>query len=330
MVEFRVLGPLEAAENGRPLRLGGTQQRALLALLLLHANELVPSDQLIDALWGEKAPATAATTVQVYISRLRKVIGRELLETRPPGYVLRVEPEQLDLSKFVRMVAAARETTDPAAAAPLLRDALALWRGPPLADLAYESFAQTEIARLAEQRLAALEERLQADLLLGRHAELVAELETLVEQHSDGWLHRQQRLQRLSAAAIPEREPQCEREHEPQQQREQQPIGVERIERRHVRERLQHERCLAGSVDRRVERRRNRRQRVSAAELALVFSAGVPTRRAWQIPADGAVQGSLRHDRFSLRGRRHVTVGAVPYVPGVPRGLAAIAMELNK
>jgi DNA-binding SARP family transcriptional activator len=183
VVEFRLLGPLEAVEDGRPLALGGRQQRAVLATLLLRANELVPAERLIDVVWGERPPPTAATTVQVYVSRLRKLLGRELLVTRPPGYVLQVAPEQLDVGRAERLIAAAHETTEPARKSALLRDALALWRGAALAEFAYDDFARADAERLEELRLAALESAAQAELELGRHAELVPELEELVEEH---------------------------------------------------------------------------------------------------------------------------------------------------
>lgn len=181
-VEFRLLGPLEVSEHDRPLELGGVKQRSLLAALLLEANELVSTDRLIDQLWGAAPPIAGVKTVQVYVSRLRKLLGQDRLKTHSPGYVLRVEAAELDLARFERFAGEARGAS-PETAALKLREALALWRGPALADLAYESFAQVEIARLEEMRLAVLEQRLDADLALGRHADLVGELETLVTRH---------------------------------------------------------------------------------------------------------------------------------------------------
>jgi DNA-binding SARP family transcriptional activator len=181
-VDYRILGPLEVLDAGRPLPLGGPKQRSLLALLLLHANEVVSADALIDRLWGGDAPATAAKILQVQIWRLRKSLRRDALVTRPPGYVLQVGAEELDLARFERLVVAARGA-DPAAAAAKLREALSLWRGEPLADLAYESFLSAEIARLEELRLLALEERIDADLALARHGDVVAELAALVARH---------------------------------------------------------------------------------------------------------------------------------------------------
>ena len=171
-MEFRILGPLEVVEDGRPVELGGQKQRALLAVLLLHPNEVVSQDRLIDALWNGAPPDTAHKALQVHVSQLRKLIGKERLETRPPGYLLRVADDELDLSLFQRLRGEGR-----------LTEALALWRGPPFSDFAYHGFAQAEIARLEDQRLACLEEQVDQELDAGRHGELTGELEALVAQH---------------------------------------------------------------------------------------------------------------------------------------------------
>jgi DNA-binding SARP family transcriptional activator len=182
-VDFRILGPLEVVERGRALTLGGSRQRTLLALLLTHANEVVSSERLIDELWGARPPRTAANALQYHVSRLRKTLApREVIVTREPGYLIRVGQDELDLLRFERLVEEAQQAP-PEVAARLLRDALGLWRGPALADLAYESFAQAEILRLEELRLEARERRLEADLGLGRHPEVVGELEVLVREH---------------------------------------------------------------------------------------------------------------------------------------------------
>jgi DNA-binding SARP family transcriptional activator len=181
-MDFRLLGPIEVAGDEGSLQLGGTKQRSLLAMLLLHANQVVSTDRLIDALWGASPPFTCSKSIQVYVSRLRKAIGDNRLVTHAPGYALYVDPTELDLARFEQLVAEARRAP-PKGASEKLREALALWRGPPLADLAYEQFAQAEIARLDEMRLGAVEQRLEADLALGLHAELVAELEPLVARH---------------------------------------------------------------------------------------------------------------------------------------------------
>jgi len=189
-MEFRILGPLEVLEGDRSLALGGSRQRALLAVLLLHANETLSTDALLDELWSERPPATAAKTVQVHVSRLRKALavdGRTgPIVTRDHGYRLEADPEQIDARRFERLVAEARGDLDagePRRAAATLEEARALWRGPPLADLAYEAFAQSETARLADLRVAATELHVEARLALGAHAEVVGELEALIAEH---------------------------------------------------------------------------------------------------------------------------------------------------
>jgi predicted ATPase/DNA-binding SARP family transcriptional activator len=171
-MEFRILGPLEVVDDGHALPLGRGRQRALLGLLVLRANEVVSQDRLVDELWGERPPPTAPTALHGHVSRLRKLLGEGRLQTTPPGYLLRVAPEELDLYRFRRLVERGRH-----------REALALWRGPALADLAFQSFAQAEIGRLEEARLAALERRIDVDLDAGRYGELVGELEVLTEAH---------------------------------------------------------------------------------------------------------------------------------------------------
>jgi YVTN family beta-propeller protein len=182
-MEFRILGPIEITEEDRPVVLGAAKQRALLAALLVHANEVVSSERLVDELWGERPPATAAKGLQVYVSQLRRLLGEGRLETRGHGYVLRVEPGALDAERFQALLDEGREALaagEAERASERLGRALAQWRGAALADVAYEQFAQAEIARLEELRLIALEERIEADLTLGRHLALVAELEGLV------------------------------------------------------------------------------------------------------------------------------------------------------
>src|SRR4051794_30221898 len=171
-IEFRILGALEVRDGDRQLDLGGLKQRALLAALLLDANRVVSRDRLIDALWDGDPTATAVKALLVYVSQLRKLLGKERLETQAPGYVVRVEPDELDLRRFRRLRSEGR-----------LQEALALWRGPALADLADQHFAQPEIARLEELRMSCLEERIDRDLERGDHVELVGELEALVAEH---------------------------------------------------------------------------------------------------------------------------------------------------
>jgi DNA-binding SARP family transcriptional activator len=182
-MEFRILGPLEVVQDDQPVRLDRQRLRALLAYLLLHANEPVSADTLIDQVWGPEAPKTASASLQNYISRLRKALGPEFLLSRPPGYLLRVDPERFDLARFERLAAEARGA-EPRERAAKLRAALSLWRGRALEDLAFEPFAQEEARRLEEARLSVLEERIDAELELGQGGgELVTELEELVEQH---------------------------------------------------------------------------------------------------------------------------------------------------
>jgi YVTN family beta-propeller protein len=188
-MEFRLLGPVEVVSNGTRLLIGGRKQRAVLAVLLLRANQVVPRESLIDSLWGEAPPETARASLNVYVSRLRKLLAssgsRTQLATRAHGYVLDVADE-LDLRRFEQLVADAKRAAgdgDAGRASDLLRDALALWRGPALADLSEEPFAKVEQGRLEELRLRAFEERLEADLALGRHADVVSELERLVAEH---------------------------------------------------------------------------------------------------------------------------------------------------
>ena len=190
-VEFRLLGPLEVLLGGQPIELGGAKPRALLADLLLHLGQVVSADRLIDDLWGEQPPETAGHAVEVYVSQLRKALDparrdghpRRILVTSQPGYLLDVKPEQVDVHRFRRLVDDGRGAVlerDHARGAVVLREALALWRGPAIADFTYEPFAQADIAQLEELRLGALEERIEAELALGRHANLVGELEALV------------------------------------------------------------------------------------------------------------------------------------------------------
>ncbi len=190
MIDYRILGPLEVSAGGRAVEIGGPKQRALLAILLLRANESVPRDVLVHELWGEQPPAGARHTLEVYVSRLRKVLDAtaegSVLVTRPGAYRLPVAEEQRDVSRFERLVAdgsRALAASAPEQAAECLRSALALWRGQALADFRYEPFAQVEIARLEELRLGAIEDRIEADLALGRHADVVSELEALVAVH---------------------------------------------------------------------------------------------------------------------------------------------------
>jgi DNA-binding SARP family transcriptional activator len=199
-MEFRILGPLEIRQRGRSLTCRGAKQRLLLAVLLLRPNEALSSDYLLEALWGDDPPSTANKALQVHVSQLRRLLEPGLLVTRPPGYELRVGDWQIDLQVFeahvarARAAAAAGRTEE---ASTLFGEALALWRGPPLADLTFERILQPEIARLEELRLAALEDRIEVDLALGRDVELIGELESLAAEHP-----LRERIRRLLMLAL--------------------------------------------------------------------------------------------------------------------------------
>ena len=182
MLDLRILGPLEVERDGVPVELAGQRPRAALVLLLLEANRVVPAERLIDVLWGEHPPPTAATALRNVVSQLRKQLGSDAIETRPPGYLLRLADDRVDLARFERRVAAAAQAL-PGERARLLQEALAEWRGPPLQELAYESFLQGEIRRLEELHVAAQEELIEAELGLGLHAPLVPRLEALIARH---------------------------------------------------------------------------------------------------------------------------------------------------
>jgi predicted ATPase/DNA-binding SARP family transcriptional activator len=199
-VHVQLLGPVELVDDeGRPISAPAGKPRALLALLALEAGHVVSSDRLIDVLWGDRPPATAPKILQGYVSRLRKLLPAGRLETREPGYVFRLAGEELDLARFERLrneAAAAAEGEQWQSAAALLREALELWRGPPLADVADELDLPGEIARLEELHLVALEQRVAADLELGHEADLIGELDALTRAHP---LRERLRLQLMLA-----------------------------------------------------------------------------------------------------------------------------------
>ena len=181
-LEFRILGSLEVSDETGHVALGGPKQRGLLAILVLEAGRVVPTDRLIDLLWGEEVPKTATASLQNAVGRLRRALGTDVLETRTPGYVLSVAPDQIDARRFERALVDARRL--PAAErVERLQGALALWRGPALAEFAFDDFAQAETRRLEELRLVVIGERIDADLELGRHGDVIGELEALVGEH---------------------------------------------------------------------------------------------------------------------------------------------------
>jgi DNA-binding SARP family transcriptional activator len=199
-MEFRILGPLEVRDGDHTIPLAGGRQRALLTLLLLNANEALSTDRLVEELWGEDAPATAPKVVQNHVSQLRRALGDGLLVTQGGGYAVRVEPGSIDAERFEVLLAEGKSALaagNAGRASEALREALALWRGPPLAEFAFEPFAHSEIARLEERRLVALEERIEADLALGHHSDLVGELEVLAGEHP-----LRERLQRQLMLAL--------------------------------------------------------------------------------------------------------------------------------
>ena len=300
-MEFRILGPLEAVNAGRPLPLGGSKQRALLGVLVLHANETLSTDRLIDELWGERPPATAAKTVQVHVSRLRKALGDGagngwggIVLTRERGYELQLDPERLDAHRFERLVAEGRRELaagQPAGAVSALERALSLWRGPPLADLAYEPFAQREIARLDDLRVDALELLIEAKLDLGRHDEVVPQLETLIAQHP----YRERLHAQLMLALY-----RCERQaaalqaYKDARRKLVDELGIEPGEHLRDLERaiLAHDPALASPA---VERRR------AAAGARREHAAGGPRGRPGVAP--GALEAGARRGRPSRAGR---------------------------
>jgi DNA-binding SARP family transcriptional activator len=199
-VEFRILGELEVLDDaGQAVEIVGYRRRALVALLATHANEALSADRLVDALWEDGTPANAANALQAVVSRVRRAVGDTRIVTRTPGYALRAEPDEIDAQRFERLAAEARRACadgDLHGAVATFRAALALWRGTPLAEFAYARFAQLETARLEERRLTVVEERIEAELALGAHGDLVAELEALATAHP---LRERLQAQRLLA-----------------------------------------------------------------------------------------------------------------------------------
>jgi DNA-binding SARP family transcriptional activator len=181
-LDLRILGPLEVSDETGPIALGGQRQRALLAVLALSPGRVVATDRLVDLLWGENAPKTAMASLQNGVAQLRRALGTDALETRAPGYVLRISPEQVDAQRFERALTDARRLPADERRTQLVR-ALEMWRGSVLAEFVFQAFAQPEIRRLEELRLVAIAERIDADLELGSHADVIGELEALVAEH---------------------------------------------------------------------------------------------------------------------------------------------------
>ena len=195
--EIRVLGRVDVLVNGWPLPLGGSKQRGVLAMLALRANQTVSADELIDGLWGERPPPSAAKNVQLYISRLRRALGTEAsIVTHGRGYELQLPEDAVDAARFKRLVDRARRDGGPGMNGGVARDALELWHGAPLADVAEEPFAAPEIRRLQEFHLRAIEVTIATELAAGRHAEVIGELEALTSAHP---LHERFHAQRMLA-----------------------------------------------------------------------------------------------------------------------------------
>jgi len=260
-MEFRVLGPFEVLGDDGPVPLGGSKQRSLLALLLLHANEVVSRDRLLEELWRERAHE-AAHSLDVQIARLRKLLPPERLLTRPGGYLLQVEPGELDAQRFEDLVEQGRRAND----VETLRAALALWRGQAYADVAYEDFARVESARLEELRLVATEERIEAELALGGAAALVPELEQLTARHP---LRERLRAQLMLALYRSGRQAEALQVYADARRRLVEELGLEPSQRLQQLERAILQQDPALDVARAAERRVHRRRYVYAAPVAV-------------------------------------------------------------
>ena len=319
-MEFRILGPVEVVDEGKTLAVGGGRQRALLAFLLLHANEVVPTDRLVDELWPGKPPATADKIVRNYVSLLRKQLGARLVR-RPPGYLLRVEPGELDSEKFETLVDEARGQ-QPAAAAKTLRQALALWSGPPLAQVAYEPFAERAIADLAERRLQAVEDRIDADLQLGNGRELVPELEQLVGEQP---LRERPTSLLMLALYRSGRQADALEVYQDARRRLVDELGLEPSPALQELQRqiLSHEDALAGPKRARVDARRRKGGLMIAVGGLILLSAGIAA-GAVALTRDGETASLSKVDANSvgvIDVRTNRIVGEVP-VGGAPTRLA--------
>ena len=329
MLEFRILGPLEVVERDRLLMLGGPKQRALLVILLLHRGEMVSTDRLGDELWGERPPASAAKTVQAYVSNLRKALGDGVLVTRGHGYLLQTGRGQVDVDRFEVLVDAGRTALgegDARGASERLREALTLWRGPPLADFAYEPFAQAEAARLEEERLAALEDRIDADLALGRHAAMVGELEALVLEHPLG-----ERLQGQLMLALYRSGRQADALERYQQARRKltDELGIEPGQELQELERaILNQDPKLGAPSRRLPRPPARRRGALLLALGGLILAGAAVAAVLSLGGTSSGPVLPAVDRVGMIDPRTGTVLASVSVPGVPARLATDGREL--
>ena len=297
-MDFRILGPLEVLSDHEPVRIAAGKQRALLAILLLNANRTVSREHLIDALWSENVPDSAQKMVQIHVSQLRKALPVPRLHTRAPGYLLEVGEDELDLSRFERSVAGARQAlsrNDPRKASELLAGALALWRGPALAEFA-EPFAKHESARLEELRLAAVELRIEAELALGHQDDMVGELGTLTAQHP---LRERLRSQHMLALYRSGRHAEALASYQAFRRTLAEELGIEPSASLRELERLMLKQDpsleLSADAETRVATSSRARENVSAAEGEVRYARSGDIRIAFQIVGDGPVDLVLVH-----------------------------------
>jgi DNA-binding SARP family transcriptional activator/ABC-type branched-subunit amino acid transport system substrate-binding protein len=339
-MQFRILGPLDVAENGHRIDLGGPRQRALFALLLLNANEVVTRNRLIDELWGEEPPASAVKALQANISRLRGSLnggdgasgsGASRLETHGKGYLLRVEPGELDADRFRTLLEEAKRDLargEPGPASETLREGLGLWRGPPLADLSRDSFARAEIGRLDELHLAGLEERIDADLALGHHATLVGELESLVARHP---LRERLRAQLMLALYRSDRQAEALRVYQDGRRTLAEELGLEPSEslRRLERQILEQDPSLAvPAIPREPPRGQARRGSRLLLVSALVLAAAVVA-AVFQLVREGGAEPA-GEEQAETPGAKALDVRSGAELTSVPLGSSPSSIAVGE
>jgi YVTN family beta-propeller protein len=325
-VEFAILGPVEARRDGAALPLGGPKQRGLLAMLLLNANEPVSRDRLIAGLWGDEPPPSASQSLDSYVSRLRRLLGADRLVRRPPGYLIAVGAGELDLDRFERTLERARASNDPSVTSRLLHEALGIWRGPALADVLYEPFANAEAERLEQRRLAALEERIDADLARGAGPQLVPELDALVGEHP---LRERLVGQRMLALYRSGRQADALAAMQEARHRLAGELGIEPGPQLRELERLilLHDPSLDGAPPRRLlPTRRRGRALLAGAVLALAAAAGLAVAIAGG-DSPRAATGAVAHRAIAIdaaTGRQTRSV----QLPAAPAAMTAAAGAL--
>jgi YVTN family beta-propeller protein len=328
-MQFRILGPLEVERNGGLVTLGGAKQRAVLAVLLLRVNRVVSRDRLIEAVWGERAPETAYSALQGYVSALRRTLGADLIVTRAPGYVLEAAPTSVDLGEFETLVAegsAALAAGDARRASERLREALDLWRGEPLADLDSVGFVQIERVRVEELRLSAIEERLDADLALGRQAELVAELHGLVREHP---LRERLRAQLMLALYRSGRQAEALDVYQQGRRLLAQELGLEPGEglKRLERAILDHDPALGAPPRAGPQgaptRRRTPSRRALVSAVAIVVVGGVAAGLAVTLTQGGGELPAVRPDSLAVIDTRTNRLAKDVPIDGLPVAVAA-------